>query len=207
MLGRDEYAVHVGAAAHEFVADGLHEVGLAEAGVTVEEERVVAAARGFGHGTRGGMGKAVARTNDEAVEGVALVEACGAAGRTATAGVIRHGGVANLRGVHGAGFRRGYEGHATEVGGDAAERVADGVHIVVAQPVRKELARHADGQSAILERLEPRGAKPVLVTVIVELLFEFMLRLVPDVGLIAWRHYESFSSIYSTTYILSVRTR
>ena len=47
---------------------------LPEAGVAVDEQRVVGPGRGFGHRLGGGVGEAVGRGDDEGVEGVAGIE-------------------------------------------------------------------------------------------------------------------------------------
>ena len=56
------------------VAHGVQEVGLAQAGAAVDEQRVVGLGRGLGDGDGSGIGKAVARTDDE---GRALMRAFG----------------------------------------------------------------------------------------------------------------------------------
>ena len=56
------------------VADGLQEVGLAEAGVAVDEQRVVLAGGRLGDGERGGVGEPVGRPDDEGLEGVPGVD-------------------------------------------------------------------------------------------------------------------------------------
>ena len=57
------------------VADGVEQVGLAEPGVAVDEERVVRLRRRLGDGDRGGMGEAVGLADDEVVERVLRVQA------------------------------------------------------------------------------------------------------------------------------------
>jgi hypothetical protein len=59
----------------DVVPDGVQEVGLAEAGLAVDEQRVVGAARVFGDGTRRGVGERVRLTDDEGVEGELGIEA------------------------------------------------------------------------------------------------------------------------------------
>lgn len=54
--------------------DGLEEVGFAEAGAAVEEERVVGGAGGVADGDATGVGETVAGADDEVVEGVLRVE-------------------------------------------------------------------------------------------------------------------------------------
>ena len=56
------------------VADGVEEVGLAQTGLAVDEERVVGLGRGLGDGDGRGIGEAVARADDEGVEGVLRVQ-------------------------------------------------------------------------------------------------------------------------------------
>src|SRR5262249_46530105 len=56
----------------DVVPDGLHEVRLAEAGVAVDEERVVDLAWCLGYGVRGGGRKLVRLTNDEVIKSVSI---------------------------------------------------------------------------------------------------------------------------------------
>ena len=58
----------------DVVADGLQQVGLAEAGVAVDEQRVVGETGSFGDRQRGGMGEPVGRADDERVERVLGVQ-------------------------------------------------------------------------------------------------------------------------------------
>ena len=62
-----EHGAHV-------VADRVEQVGLAEPGGPVDEQRVVGPARALGDRQRGGVGEAVRRADDELVEGVAGVQ-------------------------------------------------------------------------------------------------------------------------------------
>ncbi len=72
----------------DVVADRVQEMGLPEAGLPVDEERVVGLGRHLGDGERGGVPEPVAVADDELVERVARVEAgrrpavldCGVAG-------------------------------------------------------------------------------------------------------------------------------
>ena len=65
--------VEVGATVQRQVADGVQQVRLADAGLAVEEERVVAGARRLGGTARGGRGHLAAGAGDEGVEGEARV--------------------------------------------------------------------------------------------------------------------------------------
>ena len=58
----------------DLVADGVHQVGLAEAHPAVQEERVVGVPGPLGDRQAGGVGEAVGRADDEVREGVAGVE-------------------------------------------------------------------------------------------------------------------------------------
>ena len=58
----------------DVVPDGVEEVGLAQPGVAVDEQRVVGASGRLGHRLGGGVGQAVRRGGDEGVEGEAGVE-------------------------------------------------------------------------------------------------------------------------------------
>ena len=60
-------------APEDLVADGVHEVGLAQADPAVDEERIVGLRRGLTHAVAGGMGKLVVRADDERLEGVPKV--------------------------------------------------------------------------------------------------------------------------------------
>jgi hypothetical protein len=54
-----------GAALGDVLADGLHEVGLAEADAAVDEEGIVSAGGRLGDGEGGGMGELVVHADDE----------------------------------------------------------------------------------------------------------------------------------------------
>ena len=58
----------------DLVADGVHQVGLAEAHAAVQEERVVGVAGPLGDGQAGRVGEPVGRADDEVRERVARVE-------------------------------------------------------------------------------------------------------------------------------------
>ena len=66
----------------ECIADGLDEVGFAKTRATIQEERVVAVARGIDDAPGSGKGKVVVGADDETIEGVFGVEA----------GLVRIGG-------------------------------------------------------------------------------------------------------------------
>ena len=72
LLGADEGDAGVGLSFEDVVPDRLHQVGLAESGVAVDEEGVVDLAGGLGDGVGGGGGELVRLSDDEVVERVAI---------------------------------------------------------------------------------------------------------------------------------------
>ena len=80
--------------------DGLEQVGLAQAGVAVDEQGVPAPGRHLGHGLGGGVGEAVGPTDHEVLEGVAGVELDVAGGWGRVAGAGRSTGPAGPGGRH-----------------------------------------------------------------------------------------------------------
>src|SRR5206468_10484065 len=71
---RDVAHDDVGQVLADVVADGVEEVGLAEAGVAVDEQRVVGLGRLLGHGQGGGVGEAVRLPDHEVLERVRRVQ-------------------------------------------------------------------------------------------------------------------------------------
>jgi len=61
----------------DVVPDRVQQVGLAEAGVPVDEKWVVGAPRGFGDGLGSGVGQAIRRSGHEVLEGEAGIEGDG----------------------------------------------------------------------------------------------------------------------------------
>src|SRR5262245_3881941 len=72
LLGANEGDARVGLAVEELVRDGLHEVGFADAGVAVNEERVVDAAWRLCDGVRGCCCELVRLSDDEVAESVSI---------------------------------------------------------------------------------------------------------------------------------------
>ena len=73
-LGGDVADLRAGPEVAHVVADGVQQVGLAESGVAVHQERVVGLARRLGDGDRGGVGEPVGGPDHEGLEGVARVQ-------------------------------------------------------------------------------------------------------------------------------------
>ena len=83
LLGADVAHPDVGEHPRRVVADGVQQVGLAQARVAVDEQRVVGAGRRLGDGDGRGVGEPVAVADDEAVEDVLGVQSRVRAGRRA----------------------------------------------------------------------------------------------------------------------------
>ena len=98
LLGAHVSNPDAGVEALGVVADGVQEVGLAEPGVAVDEERVVRLGRRLGHGDRRRVGEAVGAADDEVVEVVLRVQA---GVGSATADVLIDGGGALVGSVYG----------------------------------------------------------------------------------------------------------
>ena len=73
-IGRDVEDVEALLAGQDVVADGVHQVRLAESDAAVDEERVVGLRGDLGDGAGGGVGELVRGADDEALEGVLGVE-------------------------------------------------------------------------------------------------------------------------------------
>src|SRR5437764_11198340 len=61
-------------AALDFVANGLHQVGLPHSHTAIEKQRIVSLGRPFSHRLRGGMGKLIAGANDKRLKSVFRIE-------------------------------------------------------------------------------------------------------------------------------------
>ena len=141
-LGR--HVAHPLVAEHgaDVVADRVQEVGLAQAGRAVDEQRVVGPAGALGHRQRGGVGEAVRRADDELVERVAGVER--ARGPRAGRGRrrrARRGDRASGRGrvVDGAP-RRGEVRASSDTVIDSRRRSRPAARRVTVAPVRSRMA-------------------------------------------------------------------
>ena len=60
VVALDIHDLRVGVVLLQPVGDGVEQVGLAQAGVAVDEQRVIVCARALGHGVGGGVGQLVA---------------------------------------------------------------------------------------------------------------------------------------------------
>ena len=73
-LGVDVLDADSGVECLGVVADGMQQVGLAQSGASVDEQRVVGPRRGLGDRQGRGVGEPVGRSGDIGVEGVARIE-------------------------------------------------------------------------------------------------------------------------------------
>ena len=181
------------------MGDGLDEVGLAEARVGVDEDRVVGGGRRLGDALRHGRRVLVVRAGDEAVEHVARVEVAG-----------------GLRGPGGAAPARARAGPGRRAAGAAAPRAAAGApprHCwrqsrrrarrrrrgrrpgrrglspsasatwpgeALLDPLAGEIVGHTDDEGAVVEAERQRAVEPELEGGFVEAAAKVLLRLVPD---------------------------
>ena len=183
-LGRP---VHVAFA--DGMADRVHQVRLAQADASVEEERVVGLSGGVGDGAAGGVGEAAAVAHHEGGEGEVGIE-------TGDAAALEVGvdAVGEQRGV--GGFvvgkrrrlvrrrcRRGIDGDGDLAleRGQLGQGLADERHVSLGQPVTSQACGHTDGEQASFGALEEDGvAQPRLVAGAGELKAELLLGRLPD---------------------------
>ena len=156
------------------VADGVHQVRLAEPHAAVQEERVVGVPRALGDRQARGVGEAVGRPDDEVGEGVARVEV----GRPALAAdpgrldpdLLLRGGVRAASGSHGVrvgigwALRRGPDDEfdLDAVADDPREGLADQRAVARLQPVLGEAVRDRDPEALVIDVDELGVAQPRL---------------------------------------------
>ena len=158
----------LGVALEDAVPDGVHQVGLAEAGGAVEEEGVVGLRGRLGDGKGGGMGELVILADDEVLEGVARIERAGG-GQPLVIAERAPGGGAAL-GLGGGLAGRGgvvtllhlLEAHVDHAAGGQAQALRNQVEIIVVNPNGGEIIRHAQRQRVFrglhaADGLEPHG--------------------------------------------------
>jgi hypothetical protein len=139
------------------VPDGVQQVGLAQPGSPVDEERVVGLGRGLGHGHRGRVGEPVGRPDHEPFEGV-LGSQLGTVG-----GRPRCGGGSHLLLV--ADVLQGPDGDA-DVQRAARDPGQGGGHrrgVALLDPFLDEVVRHGQDQRFSGDRDRPGLGQPGLV--------------------------------------------
>ena len=127
-LGREVGDRHPGEEPRALVADGVEEMGLAEADPAVDEERVVGARWQLRHRLARGLRELVRGADDEGVEGIARVQPLG--------GAPRHGWAAGRRRRR--ALRRGLvhdDGDARVAAETLLRSVLERVEVVLDEPV------------------------------------------------------------------------
>ena len=142
---------HVRRVRADVVRDRVQQVRLAEAGVAVDEERVVGLRRRLGDRERGGVREAVRRADHERVERVLRVDAAAASAR----GGGRRRGVERERARHGcAGGWPGSTVRRTRrsVAGRVLDRGADQLDEVTLDPLAREVVRDGEHERVVVDR-------------------------------------------------------
>ncbi len=178
LLGREVGDARVRVVAQDGVPDGVHQVGLAEAGVAVDEQGVVGLGGGLGHRQRRGVRHLVVGPDDKGLERVAGVEGSGR-----RAPVVAPDGPARpparaLGGRRRGARRRGalpdaarrpvglLQVDAHRPAGGQAQALRDQVQVVVVDPDGGEIVGHAE-RDRVLRGLEANhGLKPHLEDVL-----------------------------------------
>jgi hypothetical protein len=139
------------------VRDGVHQVGLAEAGRTVDEERIIIVSGLLRDGERGAVGHLVLRTHDEMIEGVGRLDRRSRRGgrggaRGARRGRRRRGGLAG-------GVDRSGQAVIHVAAGDQRELTTQHFAVVAVDPGFREDGRSLEHEHLALldaERLQGR---------------------------------------------------
>ena len=162
------------------MADGVHQMRLAESHTAVDEQRVVGPRWCFRDGAACRMGELVRRPDDERVEGVAgseptlrLVVVVNRLDRRRSGGAT---------GASTTGSILGDEEHLRLGPLHFPERFREDRRIVLGQPVAEERVGHADPNRAGFIRHEGRRFEPGIEAVPVDFGLDAGEDLIPDVG-------------------------
>jgi hypothetical protein len=141
------------------MADGVHEVGLAQADPAVQEQRVVRVARPLGDRQCRGVGQPVGRPDDEVGERVSAVQV----DRVAARGADRDRGqlVARLLGRR-AGRVGDDELDTDRPADDAGQGLRDQGSVAVVEPVTGEAVGGRDPEQVLVDLLERGVLQPRL---------------------------------------------
>lgn len=191
LFGGDVNDAGAGVFLEHAVADGVHEVGFAEADGAVDEEGVVGAGGGFGDGLGGGVGKLVVDADDEALEDVAGDEV-GFGGGAGGGGFFVWGGFGGLA-VGGEGFESDFGVPA----GDEVEAIAELAEVVFLDPVLVDGVFDAEGEEAGFVGEDADGGEPAAEGVWRDEFAEFFAGLFPEgdgigQGSVGRRHGEGY---------------
>ena len=176
--------------------DRLREVRLAEAGVGVDEHRVVGAGRRLRDAVRDGGRVLVVGTGDEAVEDVARVQVAGraSASRGASAagatfgrplrGLLRRLGAVGLLRRLLSRLGRARVDHDADLDGVAQDFGQSLGHLLRQppfDPLAREVVGHADDEGAVVEAERHGPVEPELERGVIDAAAKVLLRLFPDV--------------------------
>jgi hypothetical protein len=159
------------------MADGVHEMGLAQAGSAVDIERVVGFSRFFGDGHRGGMGKLVAGADDEIFEGVIGVQVGVEKHPILGAALVRRAPHERKRGIVKDVF------NVINLSEQLLGGLVEQAGIMEGKPVLEIRIRHLDVKAALFLADVGGGLKPGLVTVLVDLFLKVLDDLNPRICL------------------------
>jgi hypothetical protein len=158
------------------VADGLHQVGLAETRTAMNEERIVTRPLALGHRFASRVGELAIRADHEGIEGVvgveagrlqALLEARVATHRCGGCGLRRRfcGGIIVIAGRRGLHSRQGifhHQLHSKRAFHRFAHRGVQLGHVVGLDPHEVDLVRNRDHRPRIFHGHQPRRTEPPL---------------------------------------------
>src|SRR3984893_13663162 len=171
------------------MADGMHEMCLAETHAAVQEKRVVGLAGGVGDGSAGGMRKATGVTDHERGEGEVPIEpGIGCA-------VLRIGERSEVRVV--VRQRRWFvqwwrcrwidgDENLAVASQNPRERFPDQRNVAFSEPVAREPSGHAHGEHVAVAVHEHGVRDPRLVPRLRQLEAQFLLRNMPNLMRIEW---------------------
>src|SRR3954451_2768877 len=164
--------MQTGAVALYVVSDGVQQVGLAEPGPAVDEERVVGLAGELGHGEGGSVAEAVSATDHELLEGVLRVEAA-LLHRSAVGRALEHRGLG--------GPVRGHHPHGRALI-EAPRRGAVQQREVALLDPGPDVLGGPDEKRAALQSGELQGVEPDVELEVRRLSPELFANVIPDLG-------------------------
>ena len=153
------------------VADGMHEMRLAEAYAAVQEKRVVGVAGPFRDGEAGRVGQAVRRTDDEVGEGVTSIDVGGRAfgspdpGRLEADGMRRRCGARACRRATRPvrlGGRPDLEFDLDAIADDPGKRLGDQRAVAGLEPILGKAVGHGDPEPIVVDVDEHGVTEPCL---------------------------------------------
>ncbi len=154
LLGRQVKHAQVRAAGLQFMRDGMHQVGLAQADPAVQEQGVEGDRPALGHPAGGGMGQFVGLADHKTVEGKARIQRRARPVFVGARAGARWLGRGFDRPRHGGGMRSvqgpDREFHPIHRRAGTGQLRADVVGIVALDPVAEKDGRHFEPRDAVL---------------------------------------------------------